>query len=299
MTERKDTMWIASTTLIQSQAQPALMERLSRVRIFPVLKRAIDVTFAFMVLALSLPLALVIALAVKLDSRGPVFYKQVRVGLNRRHNDRRRGYRRSRPSEDGRRSAATRRAENLRGRPFTILKFRTMQPDAERNGAQWCQEGDPRVTRVGRVLRTSHLDELPQLVNIIRGEMSVVGPRPERPEIISQLSSRVPDYERRLDLKPGLTGLAQISHRADLEIRDVRRKVRYDLLYQRKAAVATDLKIIAGTVPMAFGMPAETWRRFRKRRPMPGSNGHARLAAHANGSGTDRSRPAGGNVGAG
>jgi lipopolysaccharide/colanic/teichoic acid biosynthesis glycosyltransferase len=133
-----------------------------------------------------------------------------------------------------------------------------MRLDAEPDGKPvWCQRNDPRVTRVGHFLRETHLDELPQLINIIKGDMSLVGPRPERPEFVARLRQQVPGYERRLYLKPGLTGLAQIRQRADLAVKDVRRKIRYDMLYLKNASIATDLKILFNTIPSVLA-------RFRK-----------------------------------
>ncbi|MBA3658873.1 MAG: sugar transferase, partial [Gemmatimonadales bacterium] len=134
--------------------------------------------------------------------------------------------------------------------PFTIYKFRTMRPDAEReSGAVWAQQQDPRVTPLGRVLRQYRLDELPQLWNVLRGEMNVVGPRPERPELFQRLRTQVGGYALRQRAKPGITGLAQISHHYDRSLEDVRTKVRYDLEYIRRQSVREDLRILLKTVP--------------------------------------------------
>jgi lipopolysaccharide/colanic/teichoic acid biosynthesis glycosyltransferase len=200
-----------------------------------------------------------LALLVKLDSRGPALYAQKRVGWNlrrrprRRASDRRVLIARQTPS-DRRHTIDSRRREPGFGKAFQVLKFRSMRTDAEKNGAMWCQKDDPRVTRLGRLLRRSHLDELPQLFNVLEGDMSLVGPRPERPEFVSVLREKMPAYEKRLLVKPGVTGLAQIRYPADLVMEDVRRKMRYDLLYMRKASLATDLKIILGTIPSVLGV---------------------------------------------
>jgi len=223
-------------------------------------KRALDVALATLMLVALLPAMLFFAILVKVDSDGPIFYSQVRVGQNTRANQRRRGAIRRLANravlaglENGYRNDE-RRKRDFMGRPFPVLKFRTMRTDAEKNGPRWCTPQDNRITRFGRILRATHLDELPQLINIIRGEMSFVGPRPERPEFVADLSEKVPAYRHRLATRPGLTGLAQIRHRADLVLDDVRRKIRYDLLYIKNASVLTDIKIILGTVPFVFGL---------------------------------------------
>lgn len=228
-------------------------------------KRALDVALATLMLVALLPAMLLFAILVKLDSDGPVFYSQIRVGQNLRRRQRRNGAQRRQAHravlaglENGVREADDRRHRNIRGRPFPVLKFRTMVIDAERNGPRWCTPKDARVTRFGRILRATHLDELPQLINILRGEMSFVGPRPERPEFVAELCEKIPAYPHRLALRPGLTGLAQIRHRADVVLTDVRRKIRYDILYIKNASVLTDLKIILGTVPFLFGLSHDT-----------------------------------------
>ena len=179
---------------------------------------------------------LVIALVVKLTSRGPVFYVQERVGQDRRL--------------PGRQVHNHRRSRNVGGRPFTIYKFRTMRLDAERHsGAVWAREQDPRVTPVGRVLRQYRLDELPQFINVLKGEMNIVGPRPERPTIFAELREHIAEYPLRQRAKPGITGLAQINHHYDRSIDDVRTKVSYDLEYIRRQSLAEDLRIMLKTVP--------------------------------------------------
>ena len=125
--------------------------------------------------------------------------------------------------------------------------------DAEKNtGAVWAQENDPRITPVGRILRKTHIDEIPQLLNVITGEMSIVGPRPERPEIVKDLKALIHDYENRLSVKPGITGLAQVKHKYDETIEDVKKKIKYDLLYIRKMCWLVEMRIIAQTFIVAL-----------------------------------------------
>jgi lipopolysaccharide/colanic/teichoic acid biosynthesis glycosyltransferase len=192
--------------------------------------RAMNVIIAFVALFVALPLLLLIAVAIKLSSRGPVLYTQERIGLDRRTPD----------SDAGNR----RRTRDLGGRPFTIYKFRTMRVDAESvTGAVWATQNDPRITPVGRFLRQYRLDEIPQLLNVMRGEMNIVGPRPERPTIFAELRQRA---------KPGITGLAQIHHHYDRSVDDVRTKVRYDLEYIRRRSLAEDVRIMLQTIPVVF-----------------------------------------------
>ncbi len=200
--------------------------------------RAINVTLAIAGLAVALPLMIVCGLLIKLTSPGPVFYSQARVGLDRRRNNR------SHPSYD-------RRSRNLGGRPFMIFKFRTMRTDAEtRGGAVWASPGDTRVTSVGKFMRKYRIDELPQLINVLRGEMNIVGPRPERPSIFVRLSDDITEYPLRQRARPGITGWAQVNNSYDTSLDDVRRKVRYDLEYLQRQGVGEDLMIMARTVPV-------------------------------------------------
>jgi lipopolysaccharide/colanic/teichoic acid biosynthesis glycosyltransferase len=197
-----------------------------------------NIVLATLALIVLSPLLLLFALLVKLTSPGPVFYAQPRVGLDRRA---------SRPTLD----SYDRRLRNLGGRPFRIYKFRSMRVEAEgRTGAVWATKGDQRVTPVGRVMRKCRIDEMPQLINVIRGEMSIVGPRPERPSIFSRLSEDIEEYPLRQRALPGITGLAQINQSYDTTLEDVRSKVRYDLEYLRRQGMAEDLKIMARTLPV-------------------------------------------------
>jgi lipopolysaccharide/colanic/teichoic acid biosynthesis glycosyltransferase len=200
-------------------------------------QRAMNLFIAAVALFVALPLLLLIAVAIKLTSRGPVFYTQERVGLDRRLS--------------GIRRDETRRSRDLGGRPFTIYKFRTMRVDAEaHSGAVWATQNDPRVTPVGRFLRQYRLDEIPQLLNVMRGEMNIVGPRPERPTIFAELREHITEYPLRQRAKPGITGLAQIYHHYDRSIDDVRTKVRFDLEYIRRQSLREDLRIMLRTIPV-------------------------------------------------
>ena len=199
--------------------------------------RVVNFSLALVALVALAPVLLLVALLVKLTSRGPVLYTQVRVGQDRR----------------GGRGAAgdDRRRSDYGGRPFTIYKFRSMRVDAESDGrAVWARADDDRVTPVGRMLRRSRLDELPQLFNVLRGEMNIVGPRPERPCIFARLRNDIVEYPLRQLAKPGITGWAQINHTYDTCVEDVRTKVRYDLEYLQRQSLVEDLKIMAMTVPV-------------------------------------------------
>jgi len=204
---------------------------------------------ALFLLALASPVLLTVAAAIKIeDPRAPVFYRQERVGVDRR--------RPRRSGENGTRGGSDhpdRRTRNQAGRVFEILKFRTMIPNAEaKTGPVWASERDPRVTRVGRVLRHLRLDEIPQLVNVLRGDMRLIGPRPERAFFIEKLASEMPDYCRRLSVPPGITGLAQVEREYDGDVDDVKRKLGYDLFYVENRCRILDLKILLKTVDVVL-----------------------------------------------
>ncbi len=202
--------------------------------------RLLNVSVAAIGLILVAPIAALIALLVKLSSPGPILYSQTRVGLDRRAL---RGDRQQ-----------SRREEDLGGRVFTIYKFRTMRVDAEVPGeAVWASKDDPRITAIGDLLRKTRLDELPQLWNVIRGEMNVVGPRPERPSIFLSLRTQVKDYHLRQRVKPGITGWAQINQAYDSCIDDVKNKVALDLEYISKRSIWMDLWIMSRTLPVMIG----------------------------------------------
>ena len=199
-------------------------------------KRALDVVVSAVAMIILLPLMLIIAVAIPLESRGPVFYSQERAGMNRR--------RRPPRSMNG----GERRRLPACGEVFRIYKFRSMVTDAEAGtGAVWATSRDPRITRLGQFLRRTHLDELPQFFNVLRGEMSVVGPRPERPEIVERLAPQIPGYADRNSVLPGITGLAQVAHCYDSSLQTAARKLQYDLYYIRFASLLLDLKIMAAT----------------------------------------------------
>lgn len=217
-------------------------------------KRAMDIAGALVLLALTWPLFFLAAVLVKLSSPGPIIFAQTRVGLNQRRKRRERRGSRTADGENGGedRRQTDRRQENGYGRPFTLYKFRTMRTDAEKNGAQFAVKGDTRVTAVGRFMRKTRLDELPQLINVLRGEMSLVGPRPERPEFIEKLSADIPNYINRLGLRPGLTGLAQVVNGYDNDIDSFRRKVNFDLMYLQNLSTWNDIKILLRTVKVVL-----------------------------------------------
>lgn len=181
------------------------------------LKRAFDLTFSLIGLALSLPIMVAVAIIIRLDSKGPIIYRQARVGLA--------------------------------GATFDVLKFRSMRTDAEAGkGAQWATKNDPRVTTVGKYLRKFRLDELPQFVNVIKGEMSFVGPRPERPVFVDQLRTQISYYDERHSVRPGLTGWAQVQYPYGASVEDAFRKLEYDLFYLKNMSVIFDALILFQTV---------------------------------------------------
>jgi exopolysaccharide biosynthesis polyprenyl glycosylphosphotransferase len=210
--------------IISGQARTNQIYGFPLIEISPVLmppweeatKRLIDVCVSTAALFIGLPLWLCIAGAIKIESRGPALYRQDRVGKDGEH--------------------------------FNIIKFRSMVENAETAGPQWAHRRDSRVTKVGWFLRKLHLDEIPQLWNVLLGDMSLVGPRPERPMFVEQLAREIPLYRRRLKVRPGITGWAQVKHSYDESIDDVRKKVQYDLFYIENMSLRMDLKIIFNTV---------------------------------------------------
>jgi lipopolysaccharide/colanic/teichoic acid biosynthesis glycosyltransferase len=184
----------------------------------------IDFGLAMVLLLFSAPIIFLAVILVRFSSRGSSTYTQKRLGL--------------------------------KGQVFTIYKIRTMYQGSERNGVPiWCVPGDRRITPLGRFLRFSHIDELPQLINVLKGEMSLVGPRPERPEFLAQLERAFPDYRVRLSVRPGLTGLAQVQQPPDTDLSSVRRKLNYDLCYVERMGLWLDLRLIVGTVLKCVGVP--------------------------------------------
>jgi exopolysaccharide biosynthesis polyprenyl glycosylphosphotransferase len=187
---------------------------------YAVVKRIFDFLVASALMILGLPIAALIAICLWIEGKGPVFYSQTRVGCG--------------------------------GRPFTLYKFRTMCDDAEAGGSTWASENDPRVTKLGFLLRRLRLDELPQLWNILKGDMTIVGPRPERPEFVEPLGMLIPFYDERHLVKPGLTGWAQIHYPYGATIADARRKLQLDLYYIKRACLELDLIILLRTLGTFF-----------------------------------------------
>ena len=186
-------------------------------RTYSLTKRTIDITGSVIALVLFSPILILTAILIKLTSKGPIFYTQTRVGKDNQN--------------------------------FEIFKFRTMKVDAEKaTGPVWASKNDNRLIPCGKFIRKAHIDEIPQFVNVIMGDMSIIGPRPERPIFVEKLKTEIVDYSKRLDVKPGITGLAQVCHHYDDTIDDVRKKIKYDILYIKKMCFWTDVTILARTV---------------------------------------------------
>jgi len=186
-------------------------------------KRFVDITSSLIILALTLPISIITMLLIKLESKGPVLFKQKRTGQYNRE--------------------------------FEVLKFRSMGQDAEKDGAQWASKNDARVTRIGAFIRKTRIDELPQLINVIKGEMSIIGPRPEREVFITDLEKEIPYYRFRHAVKPGVTGLAQVSYPYGASVEDAIWKHKYDIHYIKHHSNLADLKILLKTVKVViFGM---------------------------------------------
>jgi lipopolysaccharide/colanic/teichoic acid biosynthesis glycosyltransferase len=213
------------------------------------IKRLLDLVLATLILVVTSPFILISMILVRLSSRGPMIYAQNRLGQE--------------------------------GCTITIYKIRTMYQDAERDtGAVWSRPGDPRVTPIGRFLRWAHLDELPQLVNILRGEMSLVGPRPERAELAGPIERALPTYRRRLSVRPGLTGLAQVQQGPDMDLLTVSRKLSYDLYYVKRMCFWLDVRVLIGTALKCSGVPFGTIGRILR---LPGKGLHFERESPASG----------------
>ncbi len=220
-----------ATIVVLGTGAGALYLRFFRKR-YAEFKRAMDILLALPGVLIAAPVTLVLAVLVKLTSRGPAFYLQERVGKD--------------------------------GKVFKIIKLRTMVPNAEaETGPVWATENDPRETWLGRILRRTHLDELPQFWNVLRGDMSLIGPRPERPVFVEKFRHEIPHYTARLAVRPGITGWAQVNHPSDLTLDDVRKKLDYDREYIRNMGWRIDLQIIAATAARMLGFRA----RPAERRP--------------------------------
>ena len=205
---------------IMGYTMPGLLVRFSR-RGYHQLRPLVDYCISFLGLLIASPIFLVIGIIIKVTSPGSVFYTQSRMGRN--------------------------------GRTFNIIKFRTMCVDAEsQTGPVWAKKNDARITSFGRFLRKTHMDELPQLINVLKGDMSIIGPRPERPFFSEIFKDEIDGYTRRLSVKPGITGLAQCYHRYDETIRDVKKKLRYDILYIERMCWMLDMRIIWKTVNVSL-----------------------------------------------
>lgn len=184
------------------------------------LKRVFDIAASATALVLIAPIMALTALAIRLESKGPILYRQIRVGERRRE--------------------------------FCILKFRSMRPDAEKDGARWASATDDRVTRVGRFIRKTRIDELPQLWNVLRGDMSLVGPRPERPIFVNELERRIPYFSQRLYVRPGVTGHAQVRCRYAASVEDSTEKLQYDLYYIKRFSLMFDISILLDTIKVVL-----------------------------------------------
>ncbi len=196
---------------------------INRKRFYDQLKHASEFLAALLIFIVLLPIEILITIIIKITSPGPAIYRQIRVGEN--------------------------------GHDFVLYKFRTMPIGAEKNGAEWAAPGDKRATAFGGFLRHTHLDELPQLINIMEGNLSFVGPRPERPEFVKILKEQIPYYETRLLVKPGVTGWAQINYHKDLTAEDVKEKMQYDIYYIKNRSIILDLAIILKTIKSLFVTP--------------------------------------------
>jgi lipopolysaccharide/colanic/teichoic acid biosynthesis glycosyltransferase len=215
---------------LRTDMNPQAVRR-SRLLRYELIKRMFDFGFSALLLVLTSPLMLLSMIAVRVNSKGSPVYTQKRLGHH--------------------------------GRIITIYKIRTMYKDSERySGPVWSGPGDPRVTPIGRVLRASHLDELPQLLNVMRGEMSLIGPRPERPEIATQIERTLPGYRDRLLVRPGVTGVAQVLQAPDTDLRSVHRKLKYDFFYLERMGFLLDLRIILATVLHLLHVPASSIARI-------------------------------------
>lgn len=224
--------WLRELRLPEDRQNIRCLNRRTRIA-----KRILDVAVASCLLVLTAPLVLLAAIAVKLSSRGPVLFSQIRVGLNQRS-----------MRDDDPADATCRRETAAYGKPFRIFKIRTMHLAASEAGPSQAQSGDRRVFAIGKLLRKMRIDELPQLVNVLRGEMSMVGPRPECIEYMEELNAKVPGYSKRLGLKPGLTGIAQIESGYANDIDSYRRKVAYDLVYLQNCCLSNDIRIMVRTL---------------------------------------------------
>jgi exopolysaccharide biosynthesis polyprenyl glycosylphosphotransferase len=208
---------------ISEMDEPRFLESLggTRKQFYETRKRFLDILSALFLGFFLLIFTPFVAFGIRLNSPGPIFYRQKRVGKG--------------------------------GKVFEAFKFRTMIADAERNGARWAKKNDSRVTKFGRLLRITRIDELPQLINVLRSEMSLIGPRPERPEFVKKLEKQIPHYGLRHIVRPGLTGWAQVNYPYGASIKDASRKLRYDLYYLKHRSLVLDAEIILKTIKVVVG----------------------------------------------
>jgi lipopolysaccharide/colanic/teichoic acid biosynthesis glycosyltransferase len=211
------------------------------------IKRGFDIVFGAVALVFLSPVILVAAVLIKAESKGPVFFMQERIGLNRRSSDRRSDRSGARfPGADRRR--VDRRKEINAGKPFSIYKLRTMRTDAEKEGPALSSKGDPRITRVGSFMRRTRIDEIPQFINVIKGDMSIIGPRPERSFYINMVRQDIPEFPLRLRVKPGITGLAQVENGYANTVDEMADKLFFDLKYISEFSLLQEVKILFKTV---------------------------------------------------
>ncbi|MBS6507609.1 MAG: sugar transferase [Paraclostridium bifermentans] len=185
---------------------------------YEIYKRILDIISSLLGLVIGLPIMVIIAILIKIEDRGPIFYTQERLGKNEKK--------------------------------FLVYKMRSMRVDAEKHGgAQWAQKDDPRVTKIGKFIRKTRIDEIPQLFNILKGDMSLIGPRPERPELTYEFDKEIPGFIERLSIKPGLTGLAQVNGGYDISPKD---KLKWDMIYIKNRSILLDISIVLKTVGVVF-----------------------------------------------
>lgn len=224
-------MSTASHEIYGSETASRLWDKSATSRYEPA-KRVFELLLATILLVVLSPVILVALVLVRMTSPGPPIYRQKRVGQNGLH--------------------------------FTIYKIRSMYVESEVHGPRWCLPGDQRVTPVGRFLRWSHIDELPQLINVIRGEMSLIGPRPERPELIAQLEHALPHYHLRHLVRPGISGLAQVLQAPDTDLASVGRKLKYDIHYVDRMSFSLDARIYIATILLFLRIPSRSIARIMR-----------------------------------
>lgn len=205
---------------VKSLNQVWFLENFKGKKFYDHTKKMMDVFLSIFFLLITLPLWIIIVPAIKISDKGPVFYRQERMGKNKEK--------------------------------FLLIKFRSMEKDAEKHGPKWAEKEDPRITKVGKVLRKIHLDELPQLINILKGDISLIGPRPERPEFVENLEEEIPYYHLRHLIKPGFTGWAQINFRYSRSVEDSLQKFQYDLYYIKNRSLMLDIQILLKTFSLFF-----------------------------------------------